>query len=139
MAALTKDTPRLRVGEIKGKKRLPVAASTTIYAGSIVMVNAGGYAVPGATATGQFVAGVAAQGVVNSGANGALFVEVDEGDFEVTSGTAGDAITVANYGDGLFIIDDDTLGATNGGATRSAGGTCIGMSINGKPLARIGV
>jgi hypothetical protein len=138
MPALTRDTPRLRVGEIKGKKRLPVATATTIYAGSLVMVNAGGFAVTGAAATGQFAAGVAAQGVVNSGANGALFVEVDEGDFEFASGTAGDALTVANYGDQVFIIDDDTVGATNGGATRSAAGTCIGLTINGRPLVRIG-
>lgn len=137
--ALTGDKARLRVGEPIAVGKHPVATATTIYLGSFVMANAGGYAVPGATATGQFALGVATKKVVNSGANGAEKVPYEVGDFEFTSGTAGDALTIANVGAQVWIIDDDTVGATNGGATRSVAGILVGLSTAGKPIVRVGL
>lgn len=125
--------PALRLG------RASCAATTTFYGGSLVMANAAGYATPGATATGQFCLGVAIVGVANPGAAGAKEVGYEVGDYEFDSGTAGDALTVANIGDQVFIIDDNTMGATNGGSTRSAGGTMVGVSINNKPIIRVGL
>jgi hypothetical protein len=138
--ALSADKTRTRFGEpTHYPKGHPVAASTTIYMGSIVMANAGGYAVVGATATGQFALGVARKKVVGNGTNGGATVEYECGDFEFESGTAGDALTIANVGDQVFLQDDDTAAATNGGSTRSALGTMVGVSANGKPIVRVGL
>lgn len=55
----------------------PVEESTTIYAGSLVCINAAGYAIPGADASGNKFVGVATEKVDNSaGADGAKSVEV---------------------------------------------------------------
>ena len=55
----------------------PVAASTTIYEGSIVCVNSGGYAVPGADTSGYVFAGIAREGADNSdGSAGDINVKV---------------------------------------------------------------
>ncbi len=138
--ALTGDKARLRVGEPIAVGQHPVATNTTIYQGSLIMANAGGYATVGAAATGQFALGVATKKVVNNpGANGAEKVPYEVGDFEFNSGTAGDALTIANVGDQVFIIDDDVVGATNGGATRSVAGILIGLSAAGKPIVRVGL
>lgn len=138
--ALSADKARDRMGNpIHVPKAHPVVASTTIYMGSIVMANAAGYATVGATATGQFALGVATKKVVGNGTNGGVSVPYECGDFEFESGTAGDALTIANVGDQVFLIDDDTAGATNGGATRSALGTMVGVSAAGKPIVRVGL
>lgn len=137
MTALAADKARMRYGTPIALGRRGVATATTIYNGSLTMVNAAGFLVPGATATGQFVRGVSTAKVVNAGANGAVECPVEEGDFEFESGTAGDAITVANIGDTAWIIDDNTVGATNGGATRSEAGKIIDISPNGKPIVRV--
>ena len=56
---------------------VPVAASTRIFAGSLVCVNAGGFAVPAADAAGLLFAGVATARADNrTGGNGALSVVV---------------------------------------------------------------
>jgi len=64
MTALTKDrnTPRLQGDDRQGL----VAASTTIYAGAMLMRNATGYVVQGQTATGLVGIGRAGEQVDNS-------------------------------------------------------------------------
>jgi len=137
MTALAKTIGRMRLGEPIALGRGGAAASVTFHGGSIVMTNAGGFVTVGATATGQFVRGVCNTPKVSPASNGAVEVGWEEGDFEFESGTAADALTVANNGDTVYIIDDNTVGATNGGATRSIAGTQIGISPNGKPIVRI--
>lgn len=137
MTALSKDIGRMRLGQPITIGRGPAAASVTFYQGSIVMTNAGGYVTVGATATGQFVRGVCTTGKVSPASNGAVEVAWEEGDFEFASGTAGDALTVANIGDTVYIIDDNTVGATDGGTTRSAAGKMIAVSPNGNPIVRV--
>ena len=81
MAALTnvRDT-----SELGGKYiALPVKGATTIYQGSIVAVDATGYAIPGKKATGLKAAGRAEETVGNKGG-----VAVEMG-FGYTPATAG--------------------------------------------------
>lgn len=137
MTALAKNTPRLRLGEPIALGRGPAALSITFYEGSIVMSNAGGYVTVGATATGQFVRGICTTSKVSPASNGAVEVGWEEGDFELESGTAADALTVANIGDTVYIIDDNTVGATDGTGTRSAAGKLVAISPNGKPIVRV--
>ncbi len=137
MTALDKSISRLRLGNPLATGRGGAALSTTFYVGSIVMANAGGYITVGATATGQFVRGICTSAKTSPASNGAVEVSWEEGDFELEGGTAGDAITVANIGDTVYIIDDNTVGATNGGSTRSEAGKLVAISPNGKPIVRV--
>lgn len=138
MTALAKNIFRMRFGEPVALGRGGAAASTTFYNGSLVMTNAGGYVTVGAAATGQFARGVCTTPKVSPGSNGAVEVGWEEGDFEFESGTAGDALTVANIGDNVYIIDDNTVGATDGSSARSVAGKMVGLSPNGKPIVRVG-
>ena len=106
MAALTSDrnTKRLATGELAS---YPVAASTTIYAGSLVCINTSGYAVAAANTAGYKLVGVAREQADNSaGSNGDINVEVSRaGAFEFAS----TGLTIAKVGDPVYISDDQTV------------------------------
>ena len=75
MSALTQDrNTEYSLGDLLA---VPVAAATTIYAGSMVCVNSAGYAVPAADTAGFTFVGVATEKIDNSdGANGDLSIVV---------------------------------------------------------------
>jgi hypothetical protein len=93
----------------------PVAASTKIYAGSMVCVNADGYATPAADTSGLVFVGVAMEQVDNgSGADGAKSVRLRRsGVFEFDAAS----ITQAMVGVSMYAVDDhtfdDAAGPTN--------------------------
>jgi len=127
MAALTadRDTPR-RAGEDYSH---PVAAGTLIYAGAIVMLNATGYAQPGATATGLTPAGIAQAQVDNSGgADGDVNVPVRRGVFRL--GNDGTVARV-DIGGTAYVVDDQTVADNDGAGTRSALGTIVDVDADG--------
>lgn len=126
MAALTKTRDTQWFGQPMYTCRYDLAASTTIYGGSLVAINASGNAVPFSTSTTLVAVGIAKQDYVNS--TGSVVTngcEVLVGIAYFDSGTAGDAITKANIGTTVWGSDDHTVNATNGGATRSKAGTVI--------------
>lgn len=90
---------------------LPVINADIIYGGSLVCVNAAGYALPGADTAGLIFMGVATQQVDNSsGAVGALSVPVRRrGLIKMKLATA---ITIANVGDNVFLVDDESVDLT---------------------------
>jgi len=94
-----------------------VAASTTIYKGTLVGYNATGYLEP-KDASGNVFAGVAAEGAVGGDASGNVVCKVwRKGTFEfVLSGAA-----ITANGDELYVVDDQTL-ATSG--THKVGRAC---------------
>lgn len=138
MTALAKTIGRMRLGEPLALGRGPALAGAVFHGGSVVMTNAAGYNLVGATATGQFVRGICTTPKTARSPNGTDEVGWEEGDFEMESGTAGDALTFANVGDDVYLIDDNTVGATDGGATRSLAGELVAISPNGKPIVRFG-
>lgn len=84
----------------------PVKASTKIYKGALVGVDASGYVTPAAP-TSKRVCGVAYETVDNSGgSNGLLNIRViRKGSFQFnTSG-----LTIANIGDKVYVTDDNTV------------------------------
>lgn len=111
MAALTADrnTKRLETQELQS---YPVAASTTIYAGSMVCINTSGYAVAAANTAGYALAGVArAQADNASGSAGDINVEVYRiGSFELASS----GLTIASEGQPCWVSDDQTVATTPG-------------------------
>lgn len=89
----------------------PVVTADIIYAGAFVCVNAAGYLVPGADTAGLIFQGVATESVDNSlGSDGDLNCEVRRrGLFKATLGTA---ISQANVGDNVFLVDDESVDLT---------------------------
>lgn len=121
MAALTRDrnTPRYQGDERQG----PVAAAQLIYAGALVMRNAAGNLVKGATATGLVGAGRAEERVDNtSGAAGDRVLRYRLGTFRFANSEGGDAITAADIGAACYAVDDQTVAKTHATNTRSPAG-----------------
>lgn len=103
----------------------PVKAATTIYAGALVCLDASGWAVPGSTATTLTARGRAEELVDNSsGANGDKSVTVRRGVFQFAN-SGSDAIDRADIGGTAYIVDDETVAATDGTGTRSAAGKIV--------------
>lgn len=108
-----------------------VAASTTIYQGSIVCKNASGYLVPGSTATTQVAMGVAQETVVNSGSAGAVKVKLRSCVAKFANSSAGDLIGIADVGSNCYIVDDQTVAKTDGTGTRSVAGKVFEIAADG--------
>lgn len=105
----------------------PVAANAKIYAGSLVVLNATGYAAPGTLAAGLIARGRADEQVDNTGgADGAVNVDVRAGVFSFAN--AGD-ITRAHIGDDAYIDDDQTVTAVTTG--RSVAGRIVDVDSDG--------
>ena len=131
MAALTADrnTPS-KDGEVIP---VAVAANAVIHAGALVVANASGYAAPGSTATTLTYLGRADEAVDNTGgANGAKTIRVRRKVAFKFANSAGDAVTQASLGKTCYIVDDQTVSATNaGGNTQSAAGKVVGVESDG--------
>lgn len=107
-----------------------VAAATTIYAGSIVTLTAAGYA-RGGKQGGTRAVGVAQNNADNStGADGAKTVNVKRGCFQFLN-FATDLVTPADIGNDCYVVDDETVAKTNGGATRVIAGKIVGIEMMG--------
>ena len=107
-----------------------VAAGVHIHAGAMVVANASGYAAPGSTATGLVYLGRAEESVDNTdGANGARRVPVRR--LRAFKWDNDGSITQAHLGRTAYIVDDQTVAATDGTGTRSACGQIIDIESDG--------
>lgn len=107
-----------------GKRSYPVKASVSIYQGTMVFVDADGYAEP-TTATGvNGFAGIAVEAATGGSSSGDTKVEVwTEGDFELTgAGT----YTQADVGSPIY-ADDNYVISTSIGATSVPCGKSVGF------------
>jgi hypothetical protein len=129
MAALT--GPRDTQARFGGNWTWPVAAGAKIFAGALVVLQAG-VARPGFTGTGLMAAGRADATADNTdGADGAIPVKVSRGVFSFASAGAADAVTAVHIGRTVHIVDDQTVALTDGGGTRSAAGRVMGVDGRG--------
>lgn len=128
MVATTKDrSTQQQYAEVIS---VPVLASAKINAGAMVVATAAGFAAPGSTATTLSYIGRAEDAVDNTGgANGAKTINVRRKQaFKwVSDGT----ITQANLMKTAYIVDDQTVAATDGTGTRSAAGRIVGVDTDG--------
>jgi len=110
MAALTQDRPTVYREGVE--MDYPVAASTKIFAGGLVCVNASGFALPAADTVSLIFVGVALEYADNSaGANGDSVVRVRRTgvfEFDATS------ITQAMVGAAMYAVDDHTFDDAGG-------------------------
>jgi hypothetical protein len=109
----------------------PVKASTTIYQGALVVLNAG-YAVGATAAVGLIPIGRAKATVINASVtDGAYTVEVEPGIFLFANSTAGDAVAQANVGAKVYLVDDQTVALTSGYGARSIAGVAVAVETAG--------
>lgn len=129
MALISDRNTPLKDGELIS---VPVAANAKIFAGSLVVANSTGFAAPGSVATTLTYLGRAEEFVDNTGgANGDKTVQVRRRKAFKFKNYATDLIVQADLGKVCYIVDDETVAKTNGGATRSAAGAVIGIETDG--------
>lgn len=113
---------------------LPVKANTKIFDGSLVALDATGYAVPGTTADTLIAAGRAEVFVDNTGgADGAVSVKVRRGVFKFDNDDT-DPVTAQDIKKDCYILDDETVTMLAVGT--SVAGKVIGLD-NGEVLVEI--
>ena len=130
MVAMTQDRNTSR--RERGLLQVLVAASAVIFAGSIVCVNADGFAVEGDTDPDLIYMGRAEHAVDNTGGadgNVSLLVRTD-GAFQFEN-SATDPVTQASIGMLCWVVDNQTVAATSGTGTRSACGRVVGIDSEG--------
>lgn len=126
MAALTADR---RTNEREGSDySFPVAATTEIFMGALVVLDASGNAEPGTTATGKVAVGRSNVYIDNTGIAAAEVVEVKAGIFNWVN-SSGDPVTKAAIGDTVYVEDDQTVCATATG--KSAAGVMVDIDSDG--------
>lgn len=132
MAAVTAN--QLIVQSPKGKRSLPVAASTVLYQGTMVFVNAAGYADDDTASGVNKFAGIAVGIADNSaGSNGDIQVELyTDGDFELV----GASFAQTDVGLDVFGDDNYTV-ATADGAASVRVGSCAGYVSSTKILVAL--
>jgi hypothetical protein len=121
MAALTasRDTTQLAS---EGNFTLELAAATKIYAGSLVAINASGYAVPASASSALRCVGRAEKTIDNtSGSAGALTIEVKPGRFYFTCSGA----SRASRGLMAYVVFDNEVSLTDGSGLRPAAGRIV--------------
>ena len=130
MAALTMARDTAEIAQGAKYLSLPVKGSTTIYQGSLVALDAEGYAIPGKKAAGLIAAGRAEETVTNSGADGAVSIRVSRGVFVFNNtGTAANKIGSKHLLGLCYIEDDQTVTALATGA--SAAGLVVRVDDSG--------
>ena len=128
MGAATKDrnTPYKQTEMIV----LLLAAGATIHAGTMVVVNAAGYAEAGHAAEGLVYMGRAEQAIDNSaGIDGAKSIYVRHGLSFKFDNNKIDPITQAHVGRPVYMVDDQTVSASSNG--RSACGVVQSVETDG--------
>lgn len=118
MSALTSERNTVEIANGAEYLVLPVKGATTIYQGSIVALDANGFAIPGKKAAGLTSAGRAEETVVNAGADGAAVINVSRGVFVFeNTATVANKIAAAHVLKPCYIEDDQTVTALATGAS----------------------
>lgn len=136
--ALSADIPIRRVGAEGQHEPIaaPIKASNTLYSGSIALSRSG-YLVNAASPQSTDVClGIVGDptggtyvktgpGIAGGTTDGGVWVDCETGVFLLKSGTGGDALTEANAGQTVYVIDEQSVGATDGSATRPPAGIML--------------
>ena len=109
-----------------------IGAGEEIFQGALVATNATGFLVAGAAATGLTYIGRADEHVDNSGgADGDETVLVRRNKAFLWKNADADPVDQSLVGKTCYILDDETVAATDGTGTRSAAGTVLAVETAG--------
>ncbi|MBL8471349.1 MAG: hypothetical protein JNM98_06075 [Rhodocyclaceae bacterium] len=111
----------------------PVAANQILFAGTLAEFNASGYIVPATAAAGHRCAGWSAYHVDSTGmADGQYITAINRQPAAFASGAGADAITQADAGLACYVIDNQTVGKTDGAAhDRPRAGKILRVDVDG--------
>lgn len=107
-----------------------LGANQAIFAGAILMRNASGHLIEGATATGSFGVGRAEAAGASTTA-GVTDQPYRPGVFRYVNSASGDLIAIADIGTVCYIVDDQTVAKTSGTNTRSPAGIVEDVDAQG--------
>lgn len=121
----------------------PTKATKVFYKGALTALDATGYLVPAGAVAGQRTAGVVdtgqAEKVDTTGqSDGDTSLKVQAGIFAFKNATAGDALTQAQVGKDVFVLDDQTVAKTDGGGARPVAGQLVKFET-GKMWVAVGI
>lgn len=77
---------------------------------------------------GEIAGGTASQtgpGITGTSTSGAVLINCETGTFLLASGTGADALVAADAGATVYVVDEVTVGKTNGGSSRPTAGTML--------------
>jgi len=120
-----RNTPRR---EHFSPSRFVPANGAVIHKGGLVALNAAGDLVPGSVSTTLTAVGRAE----TSTAADPTGVDVLRGTFAWGNSASADAVTKADWGKPVYIVDDETVARTSGTNTRSVAGICRGLDEAGR-------
>lgn len=134
MTALSANRNTRRVGEgFAVDLSFGVAASTKLYKGALVGIDASGYANDATASPLLRVVGIAKDLADNSsGSANAISVNVEQGVFYFQNSTGGDAIAADDFGKPCYAVDDQTVALTGGegSSIRPLAGTIVGYDAS---------
>jgi len=129
-------------GTGKGYFTLGLKASVAMFAGGLAML-ASGMVAPAAAGTGgndfakmgsvslYRLVGVAQASATGSGVDGAVLIDIKQGDWLCKNSAGVDAITVAQIGHYCFVADDETVAKTSAFRTRPRAGVVVAVDATG--------
>jgi hypothetical protein len=149
--ALTSDIQKIRYGSPIDHQPIEYAvgkgaSGQTLYRGSVALISGGttvtkGYLKNAATpasndnvvglidgygpSCGQANTGPGIGGTTLNTADGVLTANVVTGTWILQGGTGSDALTISNIQSPVYLINENTVGATNGGGTRPVAGLLV--------------
>lgn len=130
MAALT--APRNTPQSLGGQRSIPLAANAKVFAGGMVQVAASTFGVAAAAVAANTTVGRAEATVDNAGgANGEKSVKVKVGIFRFANSAAADLVTRARIGKPVYVVDDQTVAATDNAGARPVAGNCFDVDAQG--------
>jgi len=136
MAVLTADKTRISSGDGHGIE-VPVAASTEIFLGSIVALDASGYAIPATDTAALAIGGIATAHVDNSaGANGDLTIVLQRGHVERLNHSA---LVQADLFKNVVVSDDNVVTDAAAATNDLKVGTLVALPSSGVADVLIGV
>lgn len=109
----------------------PVASGVKVYQGALLVLNSNGEVAPATTATGLTPIGRSDGEYPLSTIAGEFLVDTRIGVFNYISGGGADTIAIKDRGKFCYIIDDQTVGLTSGGGTRSVAGVVFDVTSDG--------
>ncbi len=112
-----------RLGTVPSlKSGYPMLANTTIYQGSLVVLDSAGFLKPGVSATGLVAVGRACKTKTSGSVNGDTIMDVESGAFKWAVNST--ALAATDVGSLCYVYDDQTVTLTS--TSRSIAGTIHG-------------
>lgn len=116
----------------------PLTAAATVYRGSVATTRSGYLVAASSPQSTDVVWGLidkAGAGTADTGpgitggtTNGNVSVEIATGSFFLQNGTGADALTQTNVGATVYLINENTVGATSNTSTRPICGEFLGLA-----------